>query len=240
MENQNTLDNLTDAYVNDPFRWTTELMLARYADRCVACSVSRDRYLELGIGHGLVLEKLRRAFTSLTILEGSGKLVREYSEKYPDVEFVETFFETYATDERFLQIGMGFVLEHVDDPSLILRRYSELLAPGGKIFIGVPSSSSMHRLLGYKAGMLKDLRQLSDQDLAYGHKRYLTYDDWCDLIRKEGLEIARAEGLFLAPFATSQLVALRLEKRVLHALSELAQEHPDLANSLFFEAVKNR
>jgi len=133
---------------------------------------------------------------------------------------------------------MGFVLVHVDDPSLILRRYSDFLTENGKIYVGVPSASSMHRLIGKKAGFLDDLRKLSEQDHLYGHKRYLTYDDWRGIIEAEGLVIKKAEGLFLAPFSTGQLRSLNLEERVLRALVDLAQEYPSLANSLFFEVQK--
>ena len=230
-----TLDELCNAYQHDPFRWTNELMLARFVERCVGCRTPAADYLELGIGHGIVLGALADAFARLTVLEGSSKLVEEYRPLYPGVEFVVTLFERFEPRRRFSHIGMGFVLEHVDDPTAILRQFSRLLSEEGRMFIGVPSASSLHRLLGLHAGLIADLRQLSPQDVAFGHKRYLTYDDWRGIVDDAGLVVVRAEGLFLAPFSTSQLARLQLEPRVLRALVDVAAQFPQLANSLFFE-----
>lgn len=231
-------NEINDAYVNDPFLWTNELILQRYVDSCIAYSNNRDEYLELGIGHGIVLDRLSQAFESLTVLEGSSKLIVEHETRYPHVKFVETLFEEFETERKFEHIGMGFVLEHIDDPSAILQRFAKFLTDEGKMFIGVPSSSSMHRVIGLKAGLIDDLRKLSAQDLLFGHQRYLTYDDWRGIIEAEGLVISRSEGLFLAPFSTGQLSSLKLENAVIMALADLAREYPSLANSLFFEIRK--
>lgn len=235
---KNDLNEITDAYVNDPFLWTNEFMLKRYVDSCIAYSNNRDEYLELGIGHGIVLDRLNQAFESLTVLDGSSKLIEEYKTKYPHVKFIETLFEEFETEKKFEHIGMGFILEHVVDPSAILQRFAKFLTDKGKIFIGVPSASSMHRVIGLKAGFLDDLRKLSAQDLLFGHKRYFTYDDWRGIIEASDLVITRTEGLFLAPFSTGQLLSLNLENTVIMALADLAREYPFLANSLFFEIRK--
>ena len=96
------------------------------------------------------------------------------------------YFEDFETEERFDAIGMGFVLEHVEDPGLILRRYQDFLAPGGQIFIAVPNAESLHRRLGNFAGMLPDMTTLSPADEAFGHRRYFTAETLRDLV--EALE----------------------------------------------------
>ena len=234
------LNEITDAYINDPFRLTNELLLKRYVDNCVSNSNNRETYLELGIGHGIVLDCLSQSFNSLTVLDGSSKLIEEYTPKYPNVKFIETLFEEFEPEKKFEHIGMGFVLEHVDNPSIILKQFSKLLTDNGKIFIGVPSSSSMHRRIGLMAGFIDDIQQLSAQDLKFGHQRYLSYYDWRNIIEAEDLVINKEEGLFMAPFSTTQLISLNLDNKVLIALANLAKDYPSLANSLFFEVSKKK
>jgi len=69
---------------------------------------------------------------------------------------------------------MGFVLEHVDDPSAIIAKYTGYLEQNGRMFIAVPNSQSMHRRLGYMAGLMEKIDILSSADLQLGHKRYFS------------------------------------------------------------------
>ena len=234
----NNLDNYVDTYDNDPFLHENEMMLEQYVSRCIQYRVSNENYLELGIGHGITLDKLSRHFSHITVLEGSPKMVAEYADKYTNVDIHEIFFEDYNTKKKYDNIGMGFVLEHVDDPVILLKRYRNFLTERGSIFIGVPSASSLHRILAVKAGMLDDIQKMSETDIRFGHKRFLTFNDWVAMLRSEGFAIVRAEGLFLKPFTTSQLNSLNLDQRIFDALAGMAREYPQISNTIFLE-VKN-
>jgi len=230
------LDQYLDAYRNDPFEHENDMMLNAYVTRCIKYSANRESYLELGIGHGIVLRELSAHFKRVLVLEGALTLVREYADKYENVEVRHIFFEDYETEERFDCIGMGFVLEHVDDPVLLLRKFRGFLTDRGSILIGVPSASSLHRILAVKAGLLDDIRRMSDADMSYGHKRFLTYQDWLAVLEQAGLHAVRAEGLYLKPFASAQIKNLALDPKVFDALVEVARDYPAISNTLFLEA----
>ena len=238
MTRNENLDLYIDIYKHDPFFHENEMMLDNFSSRCIKYSVNKKNFLELGIGHGITLDKLSKYFSKITVLEGSSKLIKQYQGKYDNVEIHETYFELFETTKRFDNIGMGFILEHVDDPGLLLNKYRSFLTDNGSIFIGVPSASSLHRILGVKAGILADLRQLSEVDISFGHKRYLRYQDWVEIFKKEKFRVVRAEGLYLKPLTTGQLKSLNLNPKIFNALVEIAIDYPEISNSLFFE-VKN-
>lgn len=65
------------------------------------------------------------------------------------------YFEEYSPDEKFDVIIMGFVLEHVDNPDLILERYRHFLKPGGRLYIAVPNAKSLNRRLDLSLALSK-------------------------------------------------------------------------------------
>lgn len=235
MNKTENLNQYVDTYSGSPFHEENLRGLQRYVNCVIQSCANFDQYLELGIGHGLVLDRLRQEFKRVVVLEGAQSLVEEYKNKFDNVELIETYFETFSSKEKFSNIGMGFILEHVDDPGAILKRYAGLLAENGRIFIGVPSASSMHRILAQKAGMLENIEQLTETDIAFGHKRLWIYQKWLDLLEDTGFKIEKAYGIAFKPFTTGQLNSLNLDPEIIHALDDLSLEYPELSNGLFFE-----
>lgn len=229
------LDALAGHYSQDPYERENLLTTAGLVTRCCRYAATKDDYLELGIGHGAALDALARGFREVLVLEGSGELVRRYQGRHPNVRLVETFFEDWSADRPWHNIGMGFILEHVVDPALILRHYRGFLAPGGSLFVGVPNARSLHRLLGHRMGLLPVLGQLSDADRALGHKRFLTHGEWVELFLACGYRVVRSEGLYLKPVTTRQLDQLGLPPAAHAALDEFAAEAPTISNSCFFQ-----
>jgi 2-polyprenyl-3-methyl-5-hydroxy-6-metoxy-1,4-benzoquinol methylase len=132
---------------------------------------------------------------------------------------------------------MGFVLEHVDDPALILRRFKRFLKPDGFIGMAVPNARSLHRLIGQAAGLLDDPYRLSAADLRLGHKRYFDLDSFEQLVESEELVVRRARGLMMKPVTTSQLAALNLAPEVMRALYLVADGLPAISNGMYIEAT---
>jgi 2-polyprenyl-3-methyl-5-hydroxy-6-metoxy-1,4-benzoquinol methylase len=132
---------------------------------------------------------------------------------------------------------MGFVLEHVDDPSFIIKKYIHFLKPDGIVFIAVPNARSLHRLIGEKAGMLDSLYKLSRHDVSLGHKRYFDMESFVKLVLESGLKITNIEGIYMKPFSTGQLKSLKLAPEITYALCEIGQTYPEICNALFMEAT---
>ena len=129
------------------------------------------------------------------------------------------------------------MLEHVEDPLLLLQIYSKLLKPGGCMFIAVPNAKSLHRRLGHEAGLLDNIYKLSPHDLALGHKRYFDLESLRKIVSEAGLQIITIEGIYLKPFSLNQLRSLALSEDIMEALFKVASEYPELSNAIYLEAT---
>jgi 2-polyprenyl-3-methyl-5-hydroxy-6-metoxy-1,4-benzoquinol methylase len=238
------LDTYKDAYTEKfPYHWDERLLLGAYARKIVAQLGQQHnlRILSLGIGRQRVSRAIRDELdiSEYHILEGSKDIIERYrAETSPPshVTIHHTYFETAELDTPFDAIEMGFVLEHVDDPGLILRKFRNLLKPEGVLLAAVPNARSLHRLLGHSAGYLKDLYALSQQDLELGHKRYFDSKTIAQLIQDSGYTILEQFGLALKPLTSEQLQRLALDARVENALIEVGFGHPDIANGILLIA----
>ncbi|WP_025040912.1 class I SAM-dependent methyltransferase [Nitrosospira briensis] len=215
------------------------LTLQWYPQRVVDMAQARTgSMLELGLGHGFSTEYFANAFQRYRVLEGSQEMIDRFRERFATegIDIIHGYFEDFETDERFDAVSMGFILEHVDDPALIIRKYARLLSPDGSIYIAVPNAESLHRRFGYAAGLLADMGALSSADLEFGHKRYFTLESLLAMVQSEGLEVRKVEGLLLKPITTQQMLDLNLSEAILQAMLKVGVSYPELCNSLLMRA----
>jgi SAM-dependent methyltransferase len=243
------LDNYVQSYTSEfPYSEENYLMLAAYGERLARYIQKYEvrSALSLGIGYVEVARRLLAELTSgsrerYVVVDGAPQIIagfRRSMDTIPDgLELIEGYFETFTAPGCFDVIEAGFILEHVDDPSLVLNRLHQFLAPGGRIFIAVPNARSLHRLLGHEAGLLDDMYALSPSDLALGHKRYFDLETISALVSDAGFKIGKVEGLFLKPFTTSQLSSLDLSPPIWQALLKVSTGYPEISNAIYVEAT---
>lgn len=238
MKPVNRLDEFSNAYTNDfAYSLDNKLMLEWYPKR-ILTKLKQGSILELGLGHGLSTKVFSEFADSYTVIDGSEKIIKQFCDFYPafsNVKIVQSLFEEYQTREKFDNIILGFVLEHVEDPQHVIKRFKGFLADKGKMFITVPNATSLHRQIGLHAQLTQNLYELSSADLELGHKRIFDINSLELLISQCELEILSIEGIFLKPFTTAQLQKLSLPKEVLAAMMELGINYPELSNALLIE-----
>lgn len=229
---ENKLDAHVAAYQGENiYDFDNEILLTWYPPRIVLNSGTASSILELGLGHGFTTNIFSENFGRHVVLEGSPAVIQNFRERFPEcaAHIVQTYFEEFDTEERFDVIVMGFILEHVDNPFVIIDHYKKFLAPGGKMFLAVPNAEVLNRRLGHLAGMLGNMETLSENDLLLGHKRYYTVATLSAEIDRAGYRIDKMEGIYLKPFTTSQMVALNLDRKVIRALCEVGVDYPELS-----------
>jgi len=233
-----SLNDYLGAY-SGAFRYSfdNEIMLNWYPQRIMAGCVADSSLLELGIGHGYTTCRFSEHFRRHVVIEGAESVIDQFQQQYPEsqAEIAHGFFEEFDTDERFDVIVMGFVLEHVDDPLGLLKRYKRFLAPGGRCFVAVPNGESLHRRFGHSAGLLRDMMALGDGDLALGHKRLYSVQSLEDVLTRAGHQVVHREGIFLKPLTTLQMQSLELSETVLEAMCMVGVHYPELSCALLFE-----
>jgi len=235
----NSLDSSVDAYKKEfQYDFDNEIILNYYPDRIIS-KINSGSFLELGLGHGYTVRKFLQHVEKYTILEGSKAVIKNFKTNEPElckkVRIIDTYFENFETDESYDFIIMGFILEHVDNPDLILHRYKKLLSKNGRIFIAVPNAESLHRQIGFHAGLIDNLKSLSCADRLLGHKRYYDLHDLKKMVLDHGLKIRSVEGIFLKPFMTSQLESLNLHEDIIMGMLQVGQQYPELSNAILME-----
>lgn len=164
--------------------------------------IKGERILELGVGDQIWTPKLVSRFPHVTSLDGSAELLAEMRTRLDGAPGaahwhpVEVYFEEYVPEQRFDGMFATYVLEHVTDPGLIVRRAHDLwLKPGGLLAIAVPHGLSLHRRLGVKMGMSARPDELGDSDRRMGHKHCFTHDEMHKLIEDSGFEVIEEFGM---------------------------------------------
>lgn len=106
----NTLDNHVAAYQgSNLYDFDNEILMTWYPQRVLHHAVAACSLLELGLGHGFTTDVFSRRFERHVVLEGSPAVIANFRNKHPDctAQIIETWFETFSTQERFDVIVMG-------------------------------------------------------------------------------------------------------------------------------------
>lgn len=238
------MDNLDDyikAYGKDfAYALDNDLILNWYPKRIVEKKAGNS-LLELGIGHGFTTSFFSKHFPRHIVIDGSSKVLEAFKTNYPELrtETVQCYFEHFETEEKFDHIVMGFVLEHVDDPKLILNRFRSFLKPNGKLFLTVPNAEALNKRIGLEAGIISDLYALGPGDLELGHKHLFSVNSLRELVRECGYVEKSLEGLFLKPFTTQQLKSMNLSTSIFEAMMKIGIQYPELSVGLLMELKAN-
>jgi len=110
------------------------------------------RMLEIGCGHGLLLDEARRRGWEVRGLELSERSARHGRERY-GLDIREEPFEALGNEENgcWDAVLMIDVLEHLDHPREAIERATKLLAPGGVLCVVTPDPASLTaRIAGAK------------------------------------------------------------------------------------------
>ena len=189
MNIKNKLDSKLEAYQGRfIYEFDNQIQMNWYPKRIINYSEKSASAIELGLGHGITTDLFSKYFEKYTVIDASPAVINNFRKGFPncEVNIIDGYFETFKSDEKFDIIIMGFVLEHVDNPDVVLEHYKQFLAPGGKIFVTVPNAEVLNRRLGHITGDLPDILKLSDHDHVCGHQRYYTLKTITDQINSHG------------------------------------------------------
>jgi 2-polyprenyl-3-methyl-5-hydroxy-6-metoxy-1,4-benzoquinol methylase len=195
--------------------------------------------LEVGCGWGDMTHYFASRFRRIVALDGSLDCVlrtRDRCLPSPHVEIHHSLVEQFQTAERFEDVVMVRVLEHLDDPIETLAKLASFLKAGGQLHVVVPNSHSLHRRVGKAMGLLSELTDFSARDIQYGHKRVYDRALLGRHLEAAGLRVAQEQGVLIKPLSNAQM--LNWDPAVIQALFEVGKEAPDLCNELYFRAVR--
>lgn len=139
-------DMSDDAYLTEEVgrRATAAHLLERIAEH-----VPEGRLLDVGCGHGLLLDEARRLGFDVVGLELSRDAARHAREDL-GLDVRELPLEEFDTWEGFDVVVLADVLEHLDDPVKAVERCARLLQPNGALCVVTPDPSSLTARLAGK------------------------------------------------------------------------------------------
>lgn len=212
--------------------YSSRVGLQRYTNQ-YQFTVCRDyfigkRVLELGCADGETTKLLAGVFSHVVAVDGS-HLALERLKKYihsSRVTTIESLFEQLSLDEQFDTIFMGHILEHVENPVMILKKYAHNLAPQGRIIITVPNALSLHRLAAIPMGILQSPYDLTKQDVIIGHRRVYDRSMLRHDVTSAGLHMFIEDGYWLKPLSNAQIIRQWNAKQIM-AFMELGRKFPE-------------
>ncbi len=211
--------------------WTTA-----YSFKLMQRFIKGKNLLEMGPAEGVMTELLHGLGLKLTVVEGAKAFADALKKRYPNANVHHSLFEEFHTDERFDNIVLGHVLEHVDNPSGLLKNAKKWLAPGGRVLCAVPNSRSIHRQAAVAMGMLKFEEDLNEADIHHGHRRVYNPETFRNEFLKAGFEIDFFGGYWLKPLSNTQIENTHT-KEMVAAFMKLGERYPDIAAEIFICAT---
>jgi 2-polyprenyl-3-methyl-5-hydroxy-6-metoxy-1,4-benzoquinol methylase len=188
--------------------------------------------LELGPGEGVMTDLLAKACCPLTVVDGSKQFCAAIKDRHPECIVVNALFEEFEPTEKFSNIVLGHVLEHVIDPVVILRKTSRWLSPGGRILAAVPNSRSIHRQAAVLMGLLPFEESLNESDHHHGHRRVYNPELFRRDFLSAGHSILKFGGYWLKPVSNSQIES-HWTPQMLNAFMALGERYPDISGEIY-------
>ena len=199
--------------------------------------------LDLGYGDGISLRNLMAISETLklkvTLLEGSPTLAKKALEQSAEdnVDVILTYFEDFKKNNAFDLILASHVLEHVNQPEVLLNVLFDNAKVGAELIGIVPNKDSVHRRLAVIMGLQEKRDDLSERDYKVGHQRVFGTDTLSALFESSKWELVGMKGFFLKPLSNSQM--LGYSDSLIDALFKIADEIPiDLCANIGFIARK--
>lgn len=186
--------------------------------------------LELGCGVGLWTMVLCDLYDNLDVVEGSKELLENVLKKckgkakiLPHHSLVEDFLRN--SKQTWQHVFLTFLLEHLEDPVFVLRQLRSRIEKNGLLFLAVPNANSIHRVLAFRAGLIKSVDELSANDILLGHRRVYTNMLLKQHLFETGYQIDKEIPIGFKPLTLKQLV--NLPSPVIAALCESGDLVPE-------------
>lgn len=139
---------LTSGYFTKvPSKMRRARIRARQIARQLGRHVTGQHFLDVGCSGGFVTEAARAIGFTATGIDPDAEAIAYANEHYPGSTFVHTMVEPFAIQSagQFDVIYCSEVLEHVGDANRFIAALSDLLAPGGLLYLTTPDIGHWRR-----------------------------------------------------------------------------------------------
>lgn len=201
--------------------------------------------LELGCHKGDFTRLLIREFDYRTSVVEASLGMADFVEKEfgDEIEVYRSSIEKFEPEQSYQNIFLINVLEHTNDPIVVLRRVNDWLSSDGKFFLLVPNANAPSRQLAVKMGILPDCASVTEGEYTHGHRRTYTLDTLERDAKAAGLKIEKRGGIFFKTLANYQFDRLLDETNIIsedymEGCYQLGQQYTELCASIYLICSK--
>jgi 2-polyprenyl-3-methyl-5-hydroxy-6-metoxy-1,4-benzoquinol methylase len=193
--------------------------------------------LEVGCGSGEMTGELAACSKALTIVEPATSFYRMVRERFQDsVTAYNCFLEDISCPATYDVIVMASLLHHIEDPPAFLGSVRKFCHAGTLVIATVPNVGSLHRQIGVRAGLIRDVHDDSERNLRYRQFGKFDLATLRGLFTEAGFAVEQAFGYMLKPFSSEQMMSLQLDAKIIDALFDMGRDFPELSSQLFLSA----
>lgn len=200
--------------------------------------------LELGSFQGNFTKRFLPYFDDITCVEASDEALNVAKAELGDrVKYIHAMFEEVILPEKYDNIILTHVLEHLDNPVDVLKRINdEWLSDNGRFFLVCPNANAPSRQIAVKMGLITHNAAVTPAEKKHGHRITYTLDTLERDARAAGLSVVHRSGIFFKALANFQWDRLLntdiISPEYLDGCYQLGQQYPDLCSSIFLLCEK--
>jgi 2-polyprenyl-3-methyl-5-hydroxy-6-metoxy-1,4-benzoquinol methylase len=200
--------------------------------------------LELGSYKGHFTKRLLKHFDSVTCVEAAEDAINYAKSRFPNnVTFIHSKFEDLLLTEKFDNIVLTHVLEHLDNPVDLLKMIKTRLSPKGRLLLACPNANAPSRQIAVQMGRITHNTAVTESEKLQGHRITYTHDTLERDVRYAGLKVIHRSGIFFKALANFQWDKLLktdiISEEYLEGCYQLGQKYPELCSSIFLVCEKN-
>ena len=202
--------------------------------------------LELGSYFGNFTKRFLPYFNDITCVEASNEAVTAAKQEFGNkIKFVNSLFENAELPEKYDNIVLTHVLEHIDDPVALMKRINdEWLSDTGRFFLVCPNANAPSRQIAVKMNLISHNSAVTPAEKEHGHRITYTLDTLERDAKASGLKVVYRSGIFfkaLANFQWDKILGTDvISPEYLEGCYQLGQQYPDLCSSIFLMCEKGR
>ena len=238
--NEESIDNKRKYAYNFDFDVMHAYMMKAFKEHFKSGNI-----LELGCFQGAFTSRLTDIFENITCIEASSDalMLAKQNKKLAKVKFIESMFEDAILENKYENIILVHVLEHIDDRIAVLKKIREAwLADDGIFIVACPNAYAPSRQIAVHMGLIDSPEAITLAEHEHGHRVTYSIDTLKKDLLDSGFKIKFNSGIFFKALSNFQWDKLMqtdiITQEYLDGCYELGKKYPDLCSTIYFVCKK--
>jgi 2-polyprenyl-3-methyl-5-hydroxy-6-metoxy-1,4-benzoquinol methylase len=239
------LNNYYNKYIEDNFDHILSDYRKKHIEIELIKKIRPKTIVEIGCGiNPLFLDF--EDFEQLTIIEPADgfcafvadKLENEYRHLKDKVKVIQKTIQDLESlnslPDFIMCVGL---LGEIPKPIEIVDSIFRISGPDTYVYISAPNEFSFHRVLAKEAGLIKDLNQLSEEQIKFQRFHVFSKQTMIDMVSSAGFKVIDSGSYFIKPFTHKQMNCLikenLIDENVILGLGRMIKYMPELGAEVY-------